>query len=51
MQTILMEEYTRVCGVPQGGRGAGVQVHVFRAQHPGLKADTVTTQHSGKKEC
>ena len=30
MRTILREEYTRVCGVPQGGRGAGVQVHAFR---------------------
>ena len=51
MQTILMEEYTGVCGVPQGGRGAGVQVHAFHVPQRWLKADTVTTQHSGKKEC
>ena len=33
MQMILMREYTGACGVPQGGRGAGVQVHAFRVPH------------------
>ena len=30
---ILMREYTGACGVPQGERGAGVQVHAFRVPH------------------
>ena len=32
-----MEEYTGVYGVPQGGRGAGVQVHAFHVPHRVLK--------------